>query len=362
MNDSDVTAALRFASVNHYYSANHAVIDLDLTIRQGEFFALLGPSGSGKTTLLMLIAGFETPTNGVLEINGHPANNVPVYRRDIGVVFQNYALFPHMSVSENVAYPLRERHVPRREREDRVAAALDLVKLTDKANAKPLELSGGQQQRVALARAVVFGPSVLLMDEPLGALDRSLREDMQFELKRIHNELGVTVVYVTHDQGEAMAMADRIGVMHEGRLQQVAPPQELFGAPGNGFIAKFVGESALLEASRKNGRWSIAGTAVPIPNAPADASDITVALRPDLVAAEFTGCDLPGRVHLPAVVDAATYLGTGWRIRAKLRNGQPIIATASRSSFDDRITSGAEIFVCWISGEEVTLPVQPHEH
>jgi ABC-type Fe3+/spermidine/putrescine transport system ATPase subunit len=245
INDSEGTAALKFSGVNHFYGTNHAVVDLDLTINRGEFFALLGPSGSGKTTLLMLIAGFESPTNGVLELNGRPANNIPVHRRDIGVVFQNYALFPHMSVSENVAYPLRERRVPRAERAERVAAALDLVKLADKADARPLELSGGQQQRVALARAVVFGPSVLLMDEPLGALDRSLREDMQFELKRIHNELGVTVVYVTHDQGEAMAMADRIGVMHEGHLQQVAAPQELFRAPANGFIARFVGESAL---------------------------------------------------------------------------------------------------------------------
>jgi putative spermidine/putrescine transport system ATP-binding protein len=362
MNDPEGTIALRFTSVNHFYGANHAVADLDLTIRQGEFFALLGPSGSGKTTLLMLIAGFETPTNGVLEINGRPANNIPVHRRDIGVVFQNYALFPHMSVSENIAYPLRERRVPRREREERVAAALDLVKLADKANAKPLELSGGQQQRVALARAVVFGPSVLLMDEPLGALDRALREDMQFELKRIHNELGVTVVYVTHDQGEAMAMADRIGVMHEGRLQQVAPPQELFGAPGNGFIARFVGESALVNASRVENAWMIAGTKVAITDAPPHASDVTIALRPDLVSAEFVDCQVPGRVHLPAVVDAITYLGTGWRIRATLRSGQPIIATATRSSFDDRITSGAEIFVCWQSGEEVTLPNQSHEH
>ena len=196
----------------------------------------------------------------------------------------------------------------------------------------------------------------------LGALDRSLREDMQFELKRIHNELGVTVVYVTHDQGEAMAMADRIGVMHEGHLQQVAPPQELFRAPENGFIARFVGESALLTASRAHNQWMIAGTAVGIIGASPEVAEVTVALRPDLVAAEIDTCNAPERVHLPAVVEAVTYLGTGWRIRATLRNGQAIIATASRSSFDDRITSGTEIFVCWKSGEEVTLPVQTHEH
>ena len=361
MNTSETTAALKFTSVNHFYGTNHAVADLDLTIRQGEFFALLGPSGSGKTTLLMLIAGFETPSDGVLEIDGRPANNIPVHRRDIGVVFQNYALFPHLSVADNIAYPLRERRVPRREREERVAAVLELVKLTDKANAKPLELSGGQQQRVALARAVVFGPSVLLMDEPLGALDRALREDMQFELKRIHNELGVTVVYVTHDQGEAMAMADRIGVMHQGRLQQVASPADLFTAPGNGFIARFVGESALLEATRVSGKWQIAGTSVDIADTSPDTSELTVALRPDLASAEVTLCGAQDRNHLPAVVEAVTYLGTSWRIRATLRNGQAVIATASRASFDDRITSGTEIFVCWKSGEEVTLPAEPHE-
>ena len=361
VDESEGTAALRFTSVNHFYGTRRAIADLDLSIRQGEFFALLGPSGSGKTTLLMLIAGFETPTSGVLEIDGRPANNIPVHRRDIGVVFQNYALFPHMSVSQNIAYPLRERRVPRGEREDRVAAVLDLVKLADKADAKPVELSGGQQQRVALARAVVFGPSVLLMDEPLGALDRSLREEMQFELKRIHEQLKVTVVYVTHDQGEAMAMADRIGVMHEGRLQQVAPPEELFSAPESGFIARFVGESALLTASRVSNEWIIAGTRVAITDAPPQVSDITVALRPDLVSAEVVACQGPGRAHLPAVVDAVTYLGTGWRIRATLRNGQPIIATASRSTFDVRITGGTEVFVCWRSGEEVCLPIQPHE-
>ena len=361
MDQTEATAALRFTSVNHFYGAHQAIADLDLSIRQGEFFALLGPSGSGKTTLLMLIAGFETPTSGVLEIGGRPANNIPVHRRDIGVVFQNYSLFPHMGVRENIAYPLRLRHVPRSEREARVAAVLDLVRLADKADAKPQELSGGQQQRVALARAVVFGPSVLLMDEPLGALDRSLREEMQFELKRIHEQLGVTVVYVTHDQGEAMAMADRIGVMHEGRLQQVAPPQEMFSSPESGFIARFVGESALLTASRVSNEWIIAGTRVAIAYAPPEVSTVTVALRPDLVSAEVVACQAPERIHLPAVVDAVTYLGTGWRIRATLRDGQLIIATATRSAFDDRITGGTEIFVCWTSGEEVILPNQPHK-
>jgi putative spermidine/putrescine transport system ATP-binding protein len=363
VNESESAAvAVRFTSVNHFYGAHRAIADLDLSIRQGEFFALLGPSGSGKTTLLMLIAGFETSRSGVLEIDGRPANDIPVHRRGIGVVFQNYALFPHMSVSQNIAYPLRERRVPRSERDDRVAAALDLVKLADKADAKPGELSGGQQQRVALARAVVFGPSVLLMDEPLGALDRSLREEMQFELKRIHEQLGVTVVYVTHDQGEAIAMADRIGVLHEGVLQQVAPPQELFSAPHNAFIARFVGECALLKASRVSGEWTIAGTRVAIADAPPQISDLTVALRPDLVSAEIVACQRPGHNHLAAVVDAVTYLGTGWRIRATLPNGQSIIATASRSTFDGRITGGRDVFLCWRSGEEVCLPpVEPHE-
>ncbi|RLU11955.1 polyamine ABC transporter ATP-binding protein, partial [Pseudomonas prosekii] len=209
--------AVSFQGVTRRYGNVSAVSDLSLDIARGEFFALLGSSGSGKTTLLMLLAGFDTPTEGQVLMSGKSVSDLPPHRRQIGVVFQNYALFPHLTAAENVAYPLKMRGVGRSERDERVKAALSLVNLTDRWASYPSQLSGGQQQRIALARALVFGPDILLMDEPLGALDRRLRDQMQQELKRIQHELGITVIYVTHDQSEAMAMADRIGIMAGGK-------------------------------------------------------------------------------------------------------------------------------------------------
>ena len=226
-----------------YDGATEVVRPLDLAVERGEFVTLLGPSGSGKTTILMMIAGFEEPTSGAIALEGRPLARVPAHRRGIGVVFQNYALFPHMSVAANLAFPLEMHGVGRAEREERVLAALDMVRLGGFGERRPAQLSGGQQQRVALARALVFRPKLVLMDEPLGALDKQLREHMQAEIKRLHERLGVTVVYVTHDQGEALTMSDRIAVLNRGRIQQFAPPAVIYERPANAFVASFIGET-----------------------------------------------------------------------------------------------------------------------
>jgi putative spermidine/putrescine transport system ATP-binding protein len=277
-------AAVDLVGVSHQYvKGGHAVEQLDLRIEDGEFFALLGPSGSGKTTLLMLIAGFLFPSTGEILIGQESVTSIAPNRRDIGIVFQDYALFPHMTVWDNVAYPLKARRVPRAEQSARVSEALRLVRLLEKANSYPAELSGGQKQRVALARAIVFGPRVLLMDEPLGALDRAMREEMKHELKRLHSELGVTVVYVTHDQGEAMALADRVAVMKDGRLVQVGPPPELYYHPANRFIAEFVGDSTVIEADWQSGRASIGSKVVASKEWDGSDGPILIAVQQNLV-------------------------------------------------------------------------------
>lgn len=234
--------AVNINSVSKHYGSVVALDPVSLAINPGEFVALLGPSGSGKSTLLMMIAGFETPTSGEIELDGKRINDVPAHARGLGIVFQNYALFPHMTVAENIAYPLRRRGMQRHEIETKVREALRLVSLEMYGTRLPAQLSGGQQQRVALARALVFRPPVLLMDEPLGALDRKLRQQLQTEIKLIHKELGSTVIFVTHDQEEALSMADRVAVMGSGRIQQFGTPRELYEAPINAFVADFIGE------------------------------------------------------------------------------------------------------------------------
>ncbi len=235
--------------VRKSYGSVIALDHIDLDIRDGEFFTLLGPSGSGKTTLLMVIAGFIRADGGSLKFGDTEVIRMPPHRRDVGVVFQNYALFPHMDVSENIAYPLKLRHVPAAERRVKVEEALKLVRLDGLGHRRVQELSGGQRQRVALARAVVFAPKVLLMDEPLSALDKNLREQMQVELKRLHQSLKMTTVYVTHDQGEAIAMSDRVAVMDNGRIIQMGKPRDLYETPESRFVAQFIGESNLIPVS-----------------------------------------------------------------------------------------------------------------
>jgi len=241
---------VRFSGIQKTYDGSTLVVrDLNLDIQSGEFLSLLGPSGSGKTTTLMMLAGFESPTAGDILLNGRQITGTPPHKRNFGMVFQNYALFPHMTVAQNVAYPLTVRNVPKAEQEQRVKKALDMVRLAGMGERMPTRLSGGQQQRVALARALVFEPQLVLMDEPLGALDKQLREHMQLELKELHRQLGVTFVYVTHDQGEALTMSDRVAVFNEGVIQQLADAKSLYELPSNRFVAGFVGDSTILRGT-----------------------------------------------------------------------------------------------------------------
>ncbi|MGY4303666.1 putative spermidine/putrescine transport system ATP-binding protein [Bradyrhizobium sp. USDA 4369] len=240
------TPFISFRQVVKRFAALTVVDHLDLDIARGEFIALLGPSGSGKTTLLMMLAGFEQPTSGTIAVDGRRIDGLPPHKRDMGVVFQNYALFPHMSVRDNIAFPLKMRNTPKSEIATRVARVLDMVKLSAMAERKPAQLSGGQQQRVALARALVFEPQVVLMDEPLGALDKKLREQMQLDIRDLHRRLGLTIVFVTHDQDEALTMSDRIAVFNHGRIEQIGPPREIYELPRTPFVAEFIGETNLL--------------------------------------------------------------------------------------------------------------------
>lgn len=236
-----------FDAVQKTYDGRHLVVrDLNLTIESGEFLSLLGPSGSGKTTTLMMLAGFETPTAGRILLRDQDITRTPPHKRQFGMVFQDYALFPHMTVADNIAYPLTVRRLGRSEREAKVRRALDMVQLSHLADRYPAQLSGGQRQRVALARALVFDPQLVLMDEPLGALDKQLREHMQLELKALHRRLGVTFVYVTHDQSEALTMSDRVAVFNDGVIQQIDPVERLYEGPVNRFVATFVGDNTAL--------------------------------------------------------------------------------------------------------------------
>jgi putative spermidine/putrescine transport system ATP-binding protein len=241
--------AVHFDNTSKHYGPVHAVDNIDLAIREGEFFAMLGPSGSGKTTCLRMVAGFERPTSGSVYIFNERADDIPPYRRNVNTVFQDYALFPHLSVADNVAYALMIRGVGRKERRRAAGEMLELVSLSDFMDRKPSQLSGGQRQRVALARALIGKPRVLLLDEPLGALDLKLREEMQEELKTLHRSLGLTFIFVTHDQGEALSMADRVAVFNKGRIVQVDTPRDIYRRPNSKFVAGFVGSSNVLPPS-----------------------------------------------------------------------------------------------------------------
>ena len=309
-------AAVELVALRNEYGDVEAVDRLSLAIDQGEFVTLLGPSGSGKTTTLMMLAGFEEPTAGEIMIDGQPMLGRPPYRRNIGVVFQSYALFPHMTVFDNVAYPLVMRRVARAEIRQRVGRALELVRLGGLEARYPRQLSGGQQQRVALARALVFEPPLLLMDEPLGALDKKLREELQLEIKRVHREVGVTVIYVTHDQSEALTMSDRIAVMRAGRLEQYATAEELYERPATRFVADFVGEATLVDARVESRNAD--GVVVRLGDGPvrltarsegSSADDrVTLVLRPEKLRLVVDGGG-PAPNVFPAIVTDAVYLG-----------------------------------------------------
>ena len=352
--------AVSFQGVTRRYGPVTAVSDVSLDISRGEFFALLGSSGSGKTTLLMLLAGFDKPTEGRVLMSGMSVSDVPPHRRQIGVVFQNYALFPHLTAAENVAYPLKMRRVGRAERATRVNTALSLVNLTDRGASYPSQLSGGQQQRVALARALVFGPDLLLMDEPLGALDRRLRDQMQQELKRIQGELGITVIYVTHDQSEAMAMANRIGIMAGGRLLQVADPETIYAAPANHFVARFIGECSILRVTMLDGGtgYEIAGARQSLPSRATAPFDIVV--RPENVSVRAPSEAVSdGAFGVPATIRDVTYLGAGWRVALELSDGQSLLASVTRGQdVAAGLVPGNRVVARWTPASVAVLPTE----
>ena len=323
---------VEFEGVSKSYDGRTLVVDdLNLGIGKGEFVTLLGPSGSGKTTILMMLAGFQTATSGAIRIAGRSVQDLPPRKRGIGMVFQNYALFPHMTVGANLAFPLEVRGVAEEQRRGRVARALDLVRLSGLEERRPGQLSGGQQQRVAIARALVFEPDLVLMDEPLGALDRSLREEMQYEIRSIHHRLGVTVVYVTHDQQEAMVMSDRIAVLNGGRIEQIAGPEGLYEEPERAFVARFIGEN-----NRLHGRVvrvaddlcevDVGGERIRafriFPCAPGDA--VTLSIRPERIAIG----PREGLYHnvVDATVEDMTFLGDHLRVRLAACGRRDVVA------------------------------------
>ncbi|WP_313519625.1 ABC transporter ATP-binding protein [Pseudomonas sp.] len=343
-----------FRGVQKSYDGESLIVkDLNLDIRKGEFLTLLGPSGSGKTTSLMMLAGFETPTNGEILLAGRSLNNVPPHKRDIGMVFQNYALFPHMTVAENLAFPLSVRGMNRSDAGERVKRALSMVQLEAFSHRYPAQLSGGQQQRVALARALVFEPQLVLMDEPLGALDKQLREHMQMEIKHIHQRLGVTVVYVTHDQGEALTMSDRVAVFHQGEIQQIAPPRELYEFPRNTFVANFIGENNRLGGkllSREGDRCTVAlarGEKVEAlaVNVGQPGEPVTLSIRPERVRLNGTSENCANRFSGRVV--EFIYLGDHVRIRLEVCGNADFFVKQPIAELDPSLAVGDVLPLGW---------------
>jgi spermidine/putrescine transport system ATP-binding protein len=350
--DEDGLAAIELVGVEKEFTGGghdvRAVEHVDLRIAEGEFFSLLGPSGCGKTTTLRMIAGFEEPTGGQILLHGRDMVGVPPFRRDVNMVFQQYALFPHMDVFENVAFGLRRKKVPKGEIARRVAEALALVELEGREKRRPRQLSGGQQQRVALARALVNRPRALLLDEPLGALDLKLRQAMQLELKRIQREVGITFVYVTHDQEEALTMSDRLVVMNAGRIEQLGSPRELYEHPATRFVANFIGTSNILTGrlERKGDAWALAGLGpdqrvlVTDAGETSQSQEVELAVRPEkMVLRAEHDPPPPDRCALRITVTEVVYLGTSTQYRTVTDTGTAVAVYRQNAS----ATPGAEV-------------------
>ena len=344
-----------FQGVQKSYDGEQLVVkDLNLDIAKGEFLTMLGPSGSGKTTCLMMLAGFEPATHGEIYLGDRPINNVPPHKRGIGMVFQNYALFPHMTVAENLAFPLQVRkEMNKAEIEKRVQDTLDMVQLGEFGNRRPMQLSGGQQQRVAVARALVFKPELVLMDEPLGALDKQLREQMQYEIKHIHEQLGVTVVYVTHDQSEALTMSTRVAVFNDGVIQQIAPPDVLYEQPDNAFVAQFIGENNTFvgeimsvdgdKCDVKLSDGSVIKSAK-IDAASAKGSRTTLSLRPERIEVNPTS-KYPNVAE--GVVKELIYLGDHIRTRSSVCGNDEFIVKIPNASEHASLSVGEKVNLGW---------------
>ncbi len=348
------TPFVQFENIQKSYDGKNLIVkDLNLDIYRGEFLTLLGPSGSGKTTSLMMLAGFETSTSGKITLGGKVLNQLPPHKRDIGMVFQNYALFPHMTVAENVAFPLTVRRLAKSDIEERVTNALNMIKMGDIAHRYPSQLSGGQQQRVALARALVFEPRLVLMDEPLGALDKQLREHMQLEIKQLHDKFGLTIVYVTHDQSEALTMSDRVAVFHKGEIQQIDAPKVLYEEPKTAFVAQFIGENNQIHgtiASIDGDHCEVKladGTllkALAI-NIAAVGEATTVSVRPEriLLGEAAKSCDnlVSGRIK------EFVYLGDHIRLCLDTCGSDHFVVKIPAGQFDGNIKFGDELHIGW---------------
>jgi putative spermidine/putrescine transport system ATP-binding protein len=344
-----------FERVQKSYDGETLVVkDLNLGIGRGEFLTMLGPSGSGKTTCLMMLAGFETATHGEIKLGNRPINNIPPHKRGIGMVFQNYALFPHMSVGENLAFPLEVRKLGKADIQAKVRRALDMVQMGGFEGRRPAQLSGGQQQRVALARALVFEPELVLMDEPLGALDKQLREHMQFEIKHIHESLGVTVVYVTHDQTEALTMSDRVAVFNDGVVQQLAPPDVLYEQPANSFVAQFIGENNRLQGVvervsdgvaevRLDDGEVVSALAVNV-SRPGERTEISI--RPERVEMDPDGSVTHA---VDARVEEVIYLGDHIRTRMNVAGNTDFVVKTRNRQGAVRRRPGDRLKVGWVS-------------
>ena len=358
---------VEYRNVRKSYDGRTLVVeDLNLSVRRGEFLTLLGPSGSGKTTCLMMLAGFERTSAGEIRVDGVSVQDLPPDKRDIGVVFQNYALFPHMTVGGNLSFPLEVRRMPPAERSERVARAIELVRLQGFDDRRPGQLSGGQQQRVAIARALVFEPDLVLMDEPLGALDRRLREEMQFEIRRIQRELGVTVIYVTHDQQEAMVMSDRVAVFRDGRIEQIASPETLYEEPERAFVAHFIGENNLLAGTVVGSDGDICAVAAAgvVVNAfdvrgGAPGDEVLLAIRPERVGV------VPGGVssdtaryanELIAEVVDVVFSGDHLRVRLAVGDRDDFIAKIPNLVGHGRVLPGDTVHIGWATLDCRALP------
>ncbi len=349
-------AFVAFERVQKSYDGEILVVkDLNLSMPKGEFLTMLGPSGSGKTTCLMMLAGFETATHGKILLDGVSINNIPPHKRGIGMVFQNYALFPHMTIAENLSFPLEVRKMGKSDREAKVKRALDMVEMGDFGGRRPAQLSGGQQQRVALSRALVFEPELVLMDEPLGALDKQLREKMQFEITDLAHNLGITTVYVTHDQTEALTMSDRVAVFDDGRIQQIAPPDELYESPQNSFVAQFIGENNTMEGTVKEIKGGLAvvqlddGSLIdctPV-NVTKAGERTKVSIRPERV--EFNQDRLQGKAHtLKAEVLEFIYMGDIFRTRLRVAGNDEFIVKTRNGPDQVKLKPGETVEIGWL--------------
>ncbi len=355
------TSSLSIQNLKKSYGDHVAIESVNLDVRSGELVTLLGPSGSGKTTLLMCVAGFAQPDAGRITLNGQDITALRPHRRGIGMVFQQYALFPHLNVADNIAYPLAIRHVPKGERRSAVAAALRLVRLEGYDERRPHQLSGGQQQRVALARALVFKPPVLLMDEPLSALDRKLRAEMQIEIRNIQKTLGVTTIYVTHDQEEALAISDRIAIMHGGRIEQISCPEDVYQSPTSAFVANFIGDSNLFAGRVER---SIDGTSrfvadcgivfAIVRSGQGDGHDAGTALvRPENVqVAPFANAACPYQ----GIVQQCVYGGSTLRLRIAIKGGAAISASVNPSFLPSTPGVNQDIWFGWRPEDAFLVP------